>query len=122
MLRAARGVGQHGLVEALLENRSPEEIASYFAAEGLVLYVHANAPIASSRSEIRHAVSDSPGVLTTKQRATHWADLTKANGEVVARWYGSGFAHDDALRSAAQRWRVEQVGTDNQRHPGQGLP
>lgn len=53
---------------------------------------------------------------------TRWTDLVDAAGNVIAPWYGSGFTHDDAVRSAAKRWRIEQVGTDNQRRPGQPLP
>lgn len=52
-----------------------------------------------------------------------WADLRSLRnpGFVVPR-YGRGRTAVEAIASAADRWRVEQVGTDNQRRGGDPLP
>jgi hypothetical protein len=44
-------------------------------------------------------------------RSTHWADLGDR-----WRWYGSGTSHEDAIRSAARRWRVEPIGSGAERN------
>jgi hypothetical protein len=52
-----------------------------------------------------------------------WADLRSLrNPDFVVSQYGSGPTADDAIASAADRWRVEQIGTDNLRRPGDPLP
>jgi hypothetical protein len=51
-----------------------------------------------------------------KDRPTHSAALAKPDGRVVARWYGSGMGEEAAIRSAARRWRVEQIGSGAERN------
>ena len=46
----------------------------------------------------------------------------RANSNFLVPRYGRGESESEAVESAAQRYRVEQIGTDNARKPGQPLP
>ncbi len=52
-----------------------------------------------------------------------WVALRpRANPNFVVPRYGRGASEDEAIESAAGRYRVEQIGTDNARKPGDPLP
>ena len=52
-----------------------------------------------------------------------WAALRpQANPSFVIPRYGRGASRDEAIESAARRYRVEQIGTDNPRKPNDPLP
>lgn len=52
-----------------------------------------------------------------------WVALRpRANPDFVIPRYGRGASEDDAIESAARRYRVEEIGTDNARKPGEPLP
>jgi hypothetical protein len=107
----------------LLEQRSLEEIASFFVAMHLRIVIHTYAP-SYTPEELRRLPSEVRRELRRKDRPTHWAALAKPDGRIVARWYGSGDGDDDAIRSAARRWRVEQIGSEAENNPraSGGLP
>jgi hypothetical protein len=105
----------------LLEQMPMEEIASYFSGHGLSVVVH-DEPPSMTDSERRQLRSSTRRRLDREKQPTHWAALVRSDGESVARWYGSGDDEESAVRSAAKRWRIEEVGWDNQRKPGEPLP
>ena len=52
-----------------------------------------------------------------------WVGLrSRTNPEFSVPRYGRGASEDEAIESAARRYRVEQIGTDNARKPGDPLP
>ena len=52
-----------------------------------------------------------------------WVALRpRTNPNFVIPRYGRGASEDEAIESAAGRYRVEQIGTDNARKPGEPLP
>ena len=52
-----------------------------------------------------------------------WVALRpRTNRSFVIPRYGRGASEDEAMESAAGRYRVEQIGTDNARKPDQPLP
>ncbi len=52
-----------------------------------------------------------------------WAALRgRTNPDRVVPRYGRGASEDEAIESAARRYRAEQIGTDNARKPGEPLP
>ena len=52
-----------------------------------------------------------------------WVALRpRTNPDFVMPRYGRGASEDEAVESAARRYRVEQIGTDNTRKPGEPLP
>lgn len=62
-------------------------------------------------------------VLENDGTGMFWAELVpKSNPDLRHPKYGSGSTAIEAVASAAARWRVEQVGTDNARRPGDPLP
>jgi hypothetical protein len=95
---------------ALLEQRSLAEIAEFFESHQLRVIVHTDAWVPSA--DERRRLPSSLRRELRKDRPTHWAALTKPDGELVARWYGSGMGEEAAIRSAARRWRVEQIGSE----------
>ena len=100
--------------DVLLEHLPLDEIVAYFAAQGLQPRLHAEAPPKPTRQERRKLLRE---LRDGPPPYAHWVALGS-----VARWYGGGDTEEDALRSAARRWRIEQIGTDNQRKPGDPLP
>jgi hypothetical protein len=52
-----------------------------------------------------------------------WVALRpRTNPNFVIPRYGRGASEDEAIESAVGRYRVEQIGTDNARKPGEPLP
>ena len=52
-----------------------------------------------------------------------WVALRpRANPDFMIPRYGRGGSEAEAIDSAARRYRVEQIGTDNARRPGEPLP
>ena len=52
-----------------------------------------------------------------------WVALrSRANPNFVIPRYGRGSSANEAVESAARRYRVEQIGTDTARKPGEPLP
>jgi hypothetical protein len=52
-----------------------------------------------------------------------WAALRpRTNRSCVIPRYGRGASEDEAIESAAGRYRVEQIGTDNAGKPDEPLP
>jgi hypothetical protein len=52
-----------------------------------------------------------------------WAALRpRTNQDFVIQRYGRGASENEAIESAARRYRVEQIGADNSRRPGEPLP
>jgi uncharacterized protein (UPF0128 family) len=94
----------------LLERRPLSEIEAFFADIGLRTEVHTEQPPAPTPDEIRRMPSRARRVLRSQQQhpPKHWVDIFRLDGAVVHRWYGLGTSADDAIRRAAERWRVEQ--------------
>jgi hypothetical protein len=90
------------------------EIVAYFAERGLAPRVHTEAPPTPTAEELRRLSS---ALRHGPPAHAHWVDLSP-----TIRWYGGGDTEEDAIRAAAQRWRIEQVGTDNARRPGDPIP
>jgi len=106
----------------LLEQRSLEEINQFFGVMDIDIVVHGEAPTRTP-DEIRRLPSSIRRTLRSRDQPTHWAALTKPDGRSVARWYGSGHDEESAIRSAARRWRVEQIGSEAENNPPlRGLP
>ena len=97
-----------------LEHLPLDEIVAYFAAQGLSPRVHTEAPPTLTSEERRRLPR---GLRHGPPPHAHWVDLSSA-----VCWYGGGDTKEDALRSAAQRWRIEQIGIGNERKPGDPLP
>lgn len=107
---------------SLLEERSLGEIAEFFETVGIRILVHLNR-YEPSNDELRRMSSEARRYWRRTDLPTHWAALTKLDGSVIARWYGSGYDDEDATRSAARRYRIEQIGSEAEhRPPGDRLP
>ena len=104
---------------ALLEQQSLDEIAAFFGTMDLRVVIHNDAPVYTP-VELRRLPSEIRRELRRKDRPTHWAALAKPDGRIVARWYGSGMSDEDATRSAARRWRVEEIGSEAENNPPAG--
>ena len=89
----------------LLEDRPIAAIEEYFEAKGLALRVHASPPTTPSDDEMRRMSRELRRAIET-DTSTHWADLGPL------RHYGSGHSPDEAIRSAARRYRIEQAPED----------
>ncbi len=89
---------------ALIEQGSLAEILQFFDQRGMPLEVTTTPP-SFSEAELLRMSSDARRSLRTHQ-PTHWASL----GGI--EFYGSGDSEDAAIRSAAKRFRIEQIGTD----------
>jgi hypothetical protein len=104
---------------ALLEHESLDEIAAFFATMDLHVVIHSDAPVYTPE-KLRRLPSKVRRELRKKDQPTHWAALAKPDGRIVARWYGSGTGDEDAIRSAARRWRIEQIGSEAENNPQSG--
>lgn len=93
----------------LIEDSSLDEIVAYFERAGIKIKVHKERPPDPPAGGSRHG-------------AEWWVDLHA--GDAGGGWphFGSGEDQEGAIRSAAARWRIEQVGLNNQRQPGDPLP
>lgn len=91
----------------LLEDRPLSEILAYFEARDLTLTVHTSPPEPPSGERIRRLPRAVRRALDTDQ-STHWVDLGS-----VAHHYGRGLTEEDAIRSAARRYRIEQAPEDD---------
>lgn len=90
----------------LLEDRPISAIKAYFAAKGVPLTVHTSPPEQPTDDVMRRLPRRVRRALATSD-ATHWAALGQ-----VSRHYGRGRSEEDAIRSAARRYRVEQAPED----------
>ncbi len=96
----------HHFVDQLLENQPLASILAYFEERGLALTVHTSPPLPPSPEEMRRL----PRVVRRaieEDESTHWADLG-----ALARHYGRGGTEEEAIRSAARRYRIEQAPED----------
>ena len=93
----------------LIEDSSLDEIVAYFERAGIQIRVHNERP------------SNSPAG-DSRRRAEWWVDLLAGDDGVGWPHFGRGEDQGGAIRSAAARWRIEQVGLNNQRKPGDPLP
>jgi hypothetical protein len=85
----------------LADDGPPDQIVSWFRAQGWALTLHMEAPP-------RGDVSNVPRALRVLPRFSHWVDLVPIQpGGVVARWYSGGMDEAQAVRGAARRWRTE---------------
>lgn len=89
----------------LLEDMPIAAIEKYFEAKGLRLHVHISPPDTPSQDEIRRMPGELMRAIGT-DNSTHWADLGPL------RRYGSGDSRNEAIRSAARRYRIEQAPQD----------
>ena len=90
----------------LFEHRPVETILAYFEAKGLTLTVHTSPPESLSAEELRRLPRSVRRAIDS-DASTHWADLGG-----VARHYGSGSNEEEAIRSAARRYRIEEAPED----------
>ena len=93
-------------MDQFLERRSIDDIREYFESKGLTLTLHTSSP--------EGTLSDQTQLSPNAERATrvtrpvmYWVSL----GD-VARHYGRGRTEDEAIRSAARRYRIEQAPGD----------
>lgn len=86
----------------LFEDRPVAAIEAYFERHGLALRVHTSPPKPPSRGEERR-LPCLVGRSIEIDTSTHWAALGRL------RHYGKGHSPDEAIRSAARRYRVEQA-------------
>jgi len=95
----------------LIERQPLAEIEAFFEGRGFRLKVDTAAPPTPTAEEIRRMPSIVRKALRDRKRKppSHWVHLCGLDGTIVARWYGSGDSPEDAIRSAAARWRVEQA-------------
>ena len=89
-------------MDALLEDRAVEDILRYFAEQGLLVTVHTRPPDTPTPDRLRQAPRPVRQRMLS-DTATHWAALGS-----VSDHYGSGSSVEEAIRSAARRYRVEQ--------------
>ncbi len=87
----------------LLEDRPIAAIQAYFEAKGLPLTVHMSPPDRSSDDEMRRLPRSVRRAVET-DTSTHWVALGP-----MARHYGSGCSEEEAIRSAAKRYRIEEA-------------
>ena len=93
-------------VSGLLEERSITSILAYFDARGLPLVVHSSTPEQPTDEAWRRLPRTVRRAIES-DTSTHWVDL----GD-VARHYGRGTSEEEAIRSAARRYRIEQAPGD----------
>lgn len=93
-------------MDQLLEHRPLDSILAYFEARDLTLRVHTSPPARPSKEEARRLSREVRRALDT-DASTHWVDLGS-----VAPHYGRGRTAEEAIRSAARRYRVEQAPED----------
>ena len=96
----------------LIEELPIDVIEEFFAERGLLIFSHQVSPRRPDASSWRRLPREIRRRLTSEPTPTDWVDLRAVGGETVHRWYGSGSSPNEALRSAARRYRVEQLGTD----------
>ena len=101
---------------ALLEHQSLDEIVAYFETMDLHISIRSDAPVYTPE-EMLCLSNVVRRQLRKKDQPTCWAALAARDGRIVARWCGSGMTDEDAIRSAAKRWRVEQIGTQAENDP-----
>ena len=89
-----------------LEDRPIADILDYFAGKGLPLTVHSSPPDPLSADRLR-TLPRSVRRAIESDESSHWADLG-----TIAHHYGAGRSEDDAIRSAARRYRIEQAPED----------
>ena len=89
----------------LFEDMPVSVIEAYFDKQGLALQVHSFPPEPPSSSEKRRLPRLVRRAVET-DTSTHWADLDRM------RHYGKGHSPDEAIRSAAKRYRIEQAPDD----------
>lgn len=89
----------------LFEDRPVAAIEAYFEKHDLALRVHTSPPKPPSSGEKRRLPRLVRRAIET-DTSTHWAEL----GGV--RHYGKGHSPDEAIRSAARRYRIEQAPED----------
>jgi hypothetical protein len=72
--------------------------------------VHTEQPPTPTPDELRSMPSRARRVLRRQQQhpPKYWVDILRLDGAVAHRWYGLGTTSEDAIRSAAERWRVEE--------------
>lgn len=90
----------------LLEHRPIASILAYFETKGLPLTVHTSPPEQPPTEKLRRLPRPVRRAIET-DASTHWVALGS-----VARHYGSGRSEEEAIRSAARRYRVEQAPED----------
>lgn len=89
----------------LLEDGPIAAIEGYFEEKRLALRVHTSPPKTPSDEETRRMPRAVRRALET-DTSTHWVDLGPL------RRYGSGHSREEAIRSAARRYRIEQAPED----------
>ncbi len=94
------------IMNRLLEHRPIAAIRAYFETKGLPLTVHASPPKPPSGEQMRRLPRSVRRAIET-DTSTHWVALGR-----VARHYGSGRSEEEAIRSAAKRYRVEEAPED----------
>lgn len=104
---APAALAYHHIVDPLLERRPLDSILAYFEARDLPLRVHTAPPVPPTREELLRLPREVRHALQADE-STHWVDL----GE-VAHHYGQGRNEEEAIRSAARRFRIEQAPKDD---------
>ncbi len=89
----------------LFEDWPVAAIEAYFEKHGLALRVHTSPPKPRSSDELRRLPREVRRAIKT-DTSTHWVALGRM------RHYGRGRSPDEAIRSAARRYRVEQAPED----------
>ena len=90
------------------------DIEAFFASRGFRLQPTAEGPPSRSSDELRRM----PSRLQAAYRDIEehppaiWMNLCRLDGTTVHPWYGAGESREQALRSAARRWRIEQEPAD----------
>lgn len=105
----------------LIEDSSLDDIAAYFEDARIEIRIHNDGPT-RPRSHGRPRQPTGSGSPPRGEELNWWVDLIGREGRPVWPHFGSGEDRESAIRSAAARWRIEQVGLDNQRRPGDPLP
>jgi hypothetical protein len=82
---------------ALPEEEPIPEIVLWFQEKGLDVEVHQDPPAQPEQQSVSRELRDAPIF-------TYWCSIGGA------RWFGGGWTHNEAIRSARRRWRVEQDG------------
>lgn len=96
----------HHPMGTLLEDRDIDDILGYFVAKGVPLTVHTRSPSPPTPDQLRHS-SRTVREAMLDDASTHWAALGS-----VSDHYGGGSSEEDAIRSAARRYRIEQAPPD----------
>jgi hypothetical protein len=82
---------------ALPEEEPLAEIVLWFREKGLDVEVHRDPPARPEQQSGSRERRVAPNF-------TFWCSIGDA------QWFGGGWTHDEAIRSARRRWRVEQDG------------